>query len=608
MNVHRKKKIKETPRNLSQGARRSSKYRNPNGPSKYFASYRTRRIVDENADIDDFEVPSAHLQSELCPLIWNGDKLDEKVKASLMRIVKKFVEFLGIDIVVKDVILTGSMANYNWTDRSDIDVHVIVDHKDVDGDEELVSEFFSAKKKIWNSQYTIRIKGHDVEMYVQDLGSDVFAQGVYSIPRDLWVKKPEPKQGKLDVGAAKIKAASIIDMIDSLERIDDNEKKIKRSERIKDKLKKMRAVGLATPSGEFSSENLAFKILRNSGYLSKLMKMKTKAFNDYFSLNESFSKPIEALSEIKSPKYEFGCLMAYFSIPLWEKLGSVIQKEDIYEGDGGFGLEKNPHVTILFGFHDQTVDVKELRKYADSVIGDDALVFKLGKASLFENPEYDVLKFDIDDTCGLLSKLNAEMRKRYEHTNAYPEYHPHATIAYIKKGEGQKYADMINEADLSFDIVSDKMVYSRPPKPTKYFWRLDSGYNYLELDPTLDMPEDKLSIIKDFICFVRQKLAIQQRVYVSLRNGRDNTIRTTAAYSPMEDKNSIRCNGRALIDILRSIAHEMVHNKQREAGKFKVGQEVQNIGGKIEDQANAVAGVLIKDFTHNHGYDHVYDD
>ncbi len=75
----------------------------------------------------------------------------------------------------------------------------------------------------------------------------------------------------------------------------------------------------------------------------------------------------------------------------------------------------------------------------------------------------------------------------------------------------------------------------------------------------------------------------------------------------MEDKNSIRCNGRALVDILRSIAHEMVHNKQRELGQIDMNNPPPNIGGKIEDLANSIAGILIKDFTHNHGYDRVYD-
>ncbi len=403
-----------------------------------------------------------------------------------------------------------------------------------------------------------------------------------------------------------MKAASILDMIDSIDRIKNDEKKIKRIERVKDKIKKMRSIGLSSPSAEFSPENLAFKIVRNSGALDRLMKVKMKAYNTFFSLNESVIKQV--VKEKESPKYEYGCLMAYFNIPIWERLLATIKKEDIYEGDGGFGLEHEPHVTVLFGFHDEMVEPKKLMTHTVAVMEGEPLIFKLGEASLFENPEYDVLKFDIVDSNGILVKLNKAMSSTYEYTNTYPDYHPHATIAYIKKGEGQKYADMINKADLKFDVVADKMVYSKPPKPTKFFWRLDKNSNYLEVEDGIeDMSEEKLEIIKDFISFVRQKLGIQSRVYVSLCGSRNDTIRTTAAYSPMEDKNSVRCNGRALIDILRSIAHEMVHNKQRELGQIDMNNPPPNIGGKIEDLANSIAGILIKDFTHNHGYDRVYD-
>jgi hypothetical protein len=121
------------------------------------------------------------------------------------------------------------------------------------------------------------------------------------------------------------------------------------------------------------------------------------------------------------------------------------------------------------------------------------------------------------------------------------------------------------------------------------------------------MNEEKIEIIKDFISFVRDKIKIQDPVTVALRNTRDRYISTTASYLPSENINFVRCGGRALVDILRSIAHELVHNRQRELNLFKIGEDVPNIGYKIEDQANSIAGVLIKDFTHNHGYDRVYD-
>jgi hypothetical protein len=116
-----------------------------------------------------------------------------------------------------------------------------------------------------------------------------------------------------------------------------------------------------------------------------------------------------------------------------------------------------------------------------------------------------------------------------------------------------------------------------------------------------------MNIIKDFINFTCAKLGMENPVTVVLRNGRDNYISTTAAYDPTNNVNHIRCGGRALIDICGSIGHELTHNRQRELGKFNPGEYVQNIGGEIEDEANSIMGILKKDFTHNYGYDHIYD-
>lgn len=594
--------IKETPRAVSLTARHNSKYRNASGAAKYFAPFKQRKLIDENSDDIDLKAFKGH--DELCPLIWKDGVMDDKVRIALMKAAKKFIEFIGVDLAVKDIALVGSMAGYNWHDKSDLDIHIFVDGKKVDADDDVVSELFYAKKTIWNTQYNIRMKGHEVEMYVQDINDPETAGGVFSLVRNAWTKKPEKNNVTPDLKAAKLKASAIMALIDGAFDASNEERRLSRLEKIMHKIRAMRAVGLDKEMGEFSPENIAFKILRNSGYMKKLTNMETKATNAYLSMNEARSPLMEAAS----PKYDFGCLMAFFNPPAWDKLLDVIDPDDIYEGDGGFGLERDPHVTILFGFHDEKVDVKELKDRVKRLVGDRKVVFKFGQASLFDNPLYDVLKFDIEDTTGILGELNEAIRQMYEHTNSYPNYHPHATIAYIKKGEGQKYADLINKSELHMDVTPDKMVYSKPPGPTKYFWRLDKEGNRLELAKGLeDMTPEKVEAIKAFVMYTKKKLGIKGRVFVSLRAGRDEYIRSTAAYGPAEDKNYIRCNGRALVDILRSIGHELVHNKQREDGVFKVGEAVQDIGGNVENQANAIAGILIKDFAQNHGHDHIYD-
>jgi hypothetical protein len=64
--------------------------------------------------------------------------------------------------------------------------------------------------------------------------------------------------------------------------------------------------------------------------------------------------------------------------------------------------------------------------------------------------------------------------------------------------------------------------------------------------------------------------------------------------------------GRSLVDIMRSIAHELVHYKQKEAGKFKPGDDIPNIGGEIEDEANALCGQLVKMYVDEQNKKYLY--
>lgn len=108
-------------------------------------------------------------------------------------------------------------------------------------------------------------------------------------------------------------------------------------------------------------------------------------------------------------------------------------------------------------------------------------------------------------------------------------------------------------------------------------------------------------IIDDFVDFVKKELKIDHDVDVKLQNNKDG-IKTTAVYRYQDegDENfeqshiKVFALGRALVDILRSIAHEMVHHKQNEDGDLK--GKISNVGGPIEDEANSIAGEMIKKF------------
>ena len=122
-----------------------------------------------------------------------------------------------------------------------------------------------------------------------------------------------------------------------------------------------------------------------------------------------------------------------------------------------------------------------------------------------------------------------------------------------------------------------------------------------------EITPERVNYIKDFIQFVCDNLYMENPIHVFLRNGRDEYIRTTASYVPSENTNHINCKGRSLVDICRSIAHELTHNRQREIEKFVIGQDVPNIGGEIENEADSVAGMLIKRYTHDNGHEDIYD-
>lgn len=170
----------------------------------------------------------------------------------------------------------------------------------------------------------------------------------------------------------------------------------------------------------------------------------------YIKLFEQF------ICENSESTYDYGCVMVYFNFPQLKDIHSKIDEEDIYteEGDKTYGIENEPHATILYGIHSDEVKDNEI---INTLKGSDVGKIILHNASLFENEKYDVLKLDAFN--GNLHKLNKELQK-FPFTSDYPEYHPHATISYIKKGKGKKYVDMFK--DKHFEVTPSKFVYSKP--------------------------------------------------------------------------------------------------------------------------------------------------
>jgi predicted nucleotidyltransferase len=253
---------------------------------KFWSKEKVSDLLKEVIEPESVDVSSIQYHDELNPIIWNeNNKMRDKIREILLKNAKYFIEFSDLEnLNFDDIILTGSMANYNYNENSDLDIHIILDFKQISENEEFVTDYLKMKKSIWNERYPIHIKGHDIEMYYQDINETHQSTGTYSIIRDEWINEPTKKIVDVDTNSIKEKGSQIMYEIDDLENIEDSDTFFKKYDTLKNKIKKMRQSGLEK-EGEFSTENLVFKILRNTGYLKKLFDLKEKHLTKQLSLN-----------------------------------------------------------------------------------------------------------------------------------------------------------------------------------------------------------------------------------------------------------------------------------------------------------------------------------
>ena len=214
-------------------------------------------------------------QSTLNPKLWDETSLKPNLRVKFTRIAKHFFDFLDIDVPIMDIILIGSNANYNWTEHSDIDLHVVIDYQAVNKNLHLVKNYMLAKKSIWNTNYPLTYQGMAIELYAQDANEELHSTvGEYSILQGKWIKQPSSKTVTVDDDVIDQKARPIEFQIDALQESDPKlEIKI---QNILLHLRRMRQTGLEA-EGEYSIENLAYKKLRNSGHLDRLKHLLTKS-------------------------------------------------------------------------------------------------------------------------------------------------------------------------------------------------------------------------------------------------------------------------------------------------------------------------------------------
>lgn len=246
-------------------------------------------FVDSSIKIPKDVILSLKIKETLNPDIWPNGKLNPEVHKQLIKIADDFIRELAINKdLIDDIIFTGSLANYNWSKFSDIDIHI---HLDLERfkDPIMVREYLNAKRNIWNTKHDIKILGYPVEMYAQDINEKHNSSGIYSLLKNKWLQKPKrddfkiPKEQLIDTLTKYYKA------LKSAKESYDNdlfEETINKTERLRDKIQSLRKAGLEE-RGEFSIENISFKILRRTNFIEFLLDLKNKAYDKMMSLSEN---------------------------------------------------------------------------------------------------------------------------------------------------------------------------------------------------------------------------------------------------------------------------------------------------------------------------------
>ena len=131
---------------------------------------------------------------------------------------------------------------------------------------------------------------------------------------------------------------------------------------------------------------------------------------------------------------------------------SIVHSEKGADGKEQYGREDEPHITSLYGLHGSGDDPAAV---AGAVENHGPVKARVGKLSVFSNPDarYDVLKAEIHSPA--LHGLNGRLRG-LEHSSDFPDYKPHLTLAYLKKGAGAQFVgrNTFEGKELTFDHLT----------------------------------------------------------------------------------------------------------------------------------------------------------
>lgn len=296
--------------------------------------------------------------NELNPRLWNGQHLRSEVEKQLKEVANDFLEELGINgLDVKDVTISGSNAAYSYTPNSDVDLHILVDMNKLSNDD-IYRELFHAKKTIYNDTHDITIHGVPVEVYVQDSNEKVVSLGEYSILDNKWLQFPSKRRANLNQNLTRHKYEKLLKLIEYALASKD----IKKVNHLLKTIRRYRQTGL-DKGGEFSPENLAYKVLRKQGYIDELYRIRDRLHSKSLSIENMYATEDESFLNKRTPSVEQ--LVIKYKVP----------KRDIL-----IQLAKGIRVEM-----EHTNDERTAREIALDHLGEDPKYYtKLQKAELEE--------------------------------------------------------------------------------------------------------------------------------------------------------------------------------------------------------------------------------
>lgn len=219
--------------------------------------------------------------TQLNPDVWSGLVLKKDIKDKLIQVANDFYKDTELSAPLVDILFVGSLANYNWSNHSDFDLHLVINFKNIDTNIELVEKYVNQLKSSWNKDHDIHINGYNVEVFIQNVTKQNRSSGVYSLLTGNWISKPKYENFSVDKNLIQNKYNDAVYKINSA---------IKESnlELLKTTLKDvydMRQAGLDR-GGELSTENLVFKILRSRGHIEKLRNAITSTYDKQISTDK----------------------------------------------------------------------------------------------------------------------------------------------------------------------------------------------------------------------------------------------------------------------------------------------------------------------------------